>query len=216
MTKTAKTKERPILFSGEMVLAILEGRKTQTRRVSTAQAFESEGLWHIFYPGTGGWVDGHGIHKTKDELLDEAEILPARSRYGPVGSQLWVRETWLSTGDGPGSTHYKASASPSDLEWLKSKGLKWRPSIHMPRRKSRITLERTEARVEFLQDISIRDCKAEGAPEMSGTPAFHEYGPECYRLWFRSLWDAINAKRPGCLWEDNPLIEVVGFEVVER
>ena len=126
-------RERPILFSGDMVRAILDGRKSVTRRVVKPQP--AAGVRKsVFVPS--GLEDGHG-----------KEIRP---RYFP-GDRLWVRETWAPRGE------YKATP------WAGATGkAKWTPSIHMPRWASRITLEVTGVRVERVQDITEDGAKAEG------------------------------------------------------
>jgi len=132
--------EKPILFSTEMVQAILSGRKTQTRRV-------------IKEPCDYGCITGDCDHDVQDQC-DNA-ILNA-SPYGKPGGKLWVRETWRSD-----NTGYAYKASSYD------KGFLWKPSIHMPRRAARIILEVTDVRVERLQDISGKDAAAEGIQSVS-------------------------------------------------
>jgi hypothetical protein len=164
--------ERPILFSGEMVRAILEGRKTQTRRVIKPQL-------RINY----------------------------KCPYGQPGDRLWVRETWQcfkpNTEEiiNPNTVNIRALAYRATNEW---RG-KWRPSIHMPRWASRITLEITAVRVERLQDIGEVDAMREGDPTCENT----------HIDWFRALWDSINAKR-GYSWESNPWVWVVEFQRIRE
>lgn len=138
----AETKERPILFSGGMVRAILDGRKTQTRRVVKWTALE--------------WL-ASGVFTPEYVASPKNFLCP----YGIPGDRLYVRETWaevIYTTDGIESdrTIYRANQYPYE------ESTKWRPSIHMPRWASRILLEITDIRVERLQDISERDAEKEG------------------------------------------------------
>jgi hypothetical protein len=164
-------KEHPILFSAPMVRAILEGRKTQTRRI-------------VRLP-KGAEVDGHGENKTA--LFCSRSNQPTgtsvvRCPFGSAGDRLWVRETW-GDADGyyqdhenevPFVTCYRADLSAlshtvppkpvpawdiKSWNWSKQK---WRPSIHMPRWASRLLLDVVSVRVERLQDITEEDAKAEG------------------------------------------------------
>lgn len=201
-------KERPILFSDEMVRAILEGRKTQTRRVVKQQdvldSRNEVGVW-----------DGPGE-------VGEWEV--SRCPYGQAEDRLWVREAWAKCQikeccDGP--VAYRAS-------WLRGMAAhcegytKWKPSIHLPRWASRITLEITGVRVERLQDISEADAGAEGidAPaEFSGMGPDGPIENEAAYGWhpvdaFAELWDSINKDR-GYSWESNPWVWVVNFKRIE-
>lgn len=139
-------KERPILFSGEMVRAILEGRKTQTRRVIKPQPDSARNSVFV----KSGFETKHGY-----------EI---KCPYGQPGDRLWVRETWglwdTDPKDGPerAKIFYRATdENRRDLRYQR-----WRPSIHMPRWASRINLEITNIRIERVQDITEEDAKAEG------------------------------------------------------
>jgi hypothetical protein len=181
--------ERPILFSSLMVRAILEGRKTQTRRITKPQ--------HAWAPSmlTPGYL---------------AKISP----YGKPGDHLWVRETCLNNAlDGyPPVWFYRADDEdkPDDR--------KWKPSIFMPRAASRITLEVTGLKVERLNDISERDAIAEGItwPNKDGKPyrpPIDFYGMSRLRIAadrFHVLWDSLNSKR-GFGWRENPWVWVISF-----
>ncbi|MCF1502155.1 hypothetical protein L0F51_00040 [Afifella sp. H1R] len=201
---------RPILFGGPMVHEILERRKTQTRRVLKPQF---EGM-HLDRLGPTGW-----------QWTGEGGLphIPVRVPYA-VGDLLWVRETWRA-GRGYDGAKIKDIAPWSRL-WFDAGdcndnagviGRKSRPSIHMPRWASRITLRVIDVRVERLQGISEEDAVAEGVRETdfydnaerkvaAGAP----YSIE--RLAFADLWQSINVKRPGCTWEDNPWVAVVSFD----
>lgn len=168
----ADKKERPILFSGEMVRAILEGRKTQTRRpltrlkgyrsITEFQASDTAGYDYTFRRPDLCWCD-YRI----DELLG---LCP----FGQSGDQLWVRETFTEAQKG--GYLFKADGTNKQLGvWWG-----WKPSIHMPRRASRIKLEITGVRVERIRDISCEDAIAEGMnPQDSEFPV---------RMMFEDLW----------------------------
>ena len=186
-------KERPIIFSTDMVKAILEGRKTQTRRVIKPQPDR-------VINGVPFEYLGHKYHDASDRAI--------RCPYGQVGDRLWVRETWATQKSiDRFSPSYIGNAATVPL-WYKADAVngrsfiglgKWRPSIFMPRWASRITLEITEVRVERLQEITFEDFKKEGI-EMDGS-------------WdgsFARLWDSLNAKR-GYSWESNPWVWVISF-----
>lgn len=147
-TATQAIKERPILFSGEMVRAILDGRKTQTRRVAKGIALE--------------WL-------APDMFTPEFVALPENGLcpYGYSGDRLWVRETFQSYGDG---FAYRATPVIPDNR-------NWKPSIFMPRSASRITLEITNVRVERLNEITEMDAEAEGVYVWSdsGNPAIWKF-----------------------------------------
>lgn len=191
--------EHPILFNGPMVRAILEGRKTKTRRIvklnASGRASKGKKNWHCDDP---------------DALL-ACPYLP--------GDRLWVRETWCDTRSGgfDKPIHYKADIpNPSEADDIRiSHGIPWHPSIHMPRWASRITLEVTGVRIERLQDISDDDAKAEGlmgphhlSAEWSGGYGWFQR-PRCA---FRSLWNGINLDAKG--WDANPRVWVIDFMMI--
>lgn len=185
-------KERPIIFSGPMVRAILDGRKTMTRRVVKPQpetaCMISDSTASLCYPG----------------------MLWRKCPYGVPGDLLWVRETWATT--------EQAGVHPSDAEllyratdpdWVTWDGWRWSPSIFMPRWASRLTLRIMSVSVERVQEIPEADARAEGFKDVVGKYA---RGDEA-RIWFAGRWDAINAAS-GHGWDANPWVWVVGFEVV--
>jgi hypothetical protein len=191
-------KERPILFNGDMVRAILDGRKTQTRRLVG--------------------------HSTAD-MLRLREEYPHKDYnigcpLGQVGDRLWVRETFMDlTGTGIESRTgkrdgyaYRADTSPGSYsdETRKEHKLKWTPSIHMPRTACRIVLEITGVRVERLQDITEEDAKAEGA-----APSTHAITPQeaVYRVGFLNLWCSLYGEKS---WQANPWCWVIEFKLVEK
>ncbi|WP_186028441.1 hypothetical protein [Burkholderia gladioli] len=224
-------KERPILFSAPMVRAILEGRKTQTRRVVKHQPPDDVAPITVarYHPTI---IDRHGDEAPGDEVFgaySEDGVWGCKCPYGEPGDRLWVRETWSADF----ARHY-----PCDRVWYAAdddrrhdievregvRGIfspesnlhvpfRWRPSIHMPRAMSRITLEITSVRVERLQDISEADAIAEGIERTSdgfsvdGGRHFHAVRA---RDSFASLWDSLNEER-GLGWEANPWVWAIEF-----
>ncbi len=189
--------EKPILFSAAMVLAILEGRKTQTRRVIMPQIEWDEAIYQRRKSGT---IDQF----TFSEFIQ-------RCFYGEVGDRLWVRETWKCEElepYGEDGVRFRAdgvfrgieNSREASQKWADAnrEGGKWRPSIFMPRWASRITLEVVNVRVERVQEISEEDAMAEGVTSPGA------------KLHFRKLWDEINDKR-GFGWDANPWVWVVEF-----
>lgn len=179
-------KERPILFNAEMVRAILDGRKTQTRRIV------KDPIWtmpnEIFNP------------RAPHRYGDVSTMKPCPQ--GGIGDRLWVRETWaLHPDEHPSEAGILYRAT--DPGWdTAGTGLKRKPSIHMPRWASRITLEITGIRVERLNDISRGDAMEEGCscPNMA-------YGPDP-RQWFTALWESIYGEGS---WNANPYVWVLEF-----
>lgn len=189
--------ERPILFSGPMVRAVLDGRKTQTRRV----------IKHVACSGT------HELSPKEmrpgEWFCDECYASPYRCPYGAPGSKLWIRETFgchchNSMQPMKGCELVYRADDPGDIGEYPLSG--WRPSVFMPRWASRITLDITGLRVERLQDISGDDVLAEGIPE----PCRSEGHPNDRFQWFRGLWDSINGQKAP--WESNPWVWIVSFE----
>lgn len=212
-------KERPMLFSAPMVLAILDGRKTQTRRVIKLAEFgrsDTPGYFWTFRDKRGLWND----YRLTDALA--ADHCP----YGQPGDRLWVREaiirrpdaarcqTWvLYAADG----HIAGQVHGCDLQRERRF-----PAIHMPRWASRITLEITGVRVERLNDISQEDALAEGIREHRLPFA----GPDGISMWsaeeewpalvfgddprmaFAALWQSIHG--PGS-WDANPWVWAISF-----
>lgn len=206
-------KERPILFSGPMVRAILEGRKTQTRRVVKIDApfVEFDGCdpyWPVF----------------EDKYGDPVR---AACPYGEVGDRLWVRETFFDTTPYSDAMLFYNRKNPvayrADDEEIGCHA--WKPSIHMPRWASRILLEVVDVRVERLRNIAVRDAVAEGLDSKTSIGPFRTLGWKDYtagsvsylldaRESFQSLWDSINAGR-GYSWAANPWVWVVEFKRIE-
>lgn len=226
-------KEKPILFSGPMVRAILEGRKTQTRRVVKPQPPSCYHFVHYRQQDTA-WnpITGPaGFYAGFDYRPDNPDPSYYRCPYGQPGDRLWVRETWADTSKESllCPVSYRATWPPEDEE---GRGFNWQPSIHMPRWASRIDLEVTGVRVERVQDITEEDAKEEGCSQWdmdcpwclgSGTvrSSIDQAQPSCpcglpgmYHYNFRVLWDSINASR-GYGWDANPWVWVVSFRRCE-
>lgn len=195
--------ERPILFSAPMVRAILEGRKTQTRRVIKPQPVM--GLSNCSNSPTG-WAE----KTSEDHLWDcscRIKIKPHKCPYGKPGERLWVREAF--------AVHPSQCTTIYRADWAGSTALpdgdiiKWKPSIHMPRRASRITLEITDIRVERLQDITPDDAQAEGvSPVYCCAPC--AYPTLTVRRPFYELWESIYGPES---WDQNPFVWVIEFKV---
>jgi hypothetical protein len=227
------SKERGILFSGEMVRAILDGRKTQTRRVVKPQPPKE---CSIHYPlGNESWVPeadrtpfrhtweawgGPLYHARPDKALCGSHDV--RCPYGKPGDCLWVREShWRFTGcasygkpwdgfvESPNGDPYDARCYddyPNISGATEAAAVVRVPSIHMPRWASRITLEITDMRVERIREISVADALAEGCCVSSNpneSDAFH------------NLWNRINAKR-GYSYESNPWVWAITFKRVDN
>ena len=201
--------EKPILFQGDMVRAILEGRKTETRRIVKPQPKSHH--WDIL-PGykfikqmmnTSGGLCVKFIHALKNRQDDPLWV---KSPYGQVGDRLWVRETFAVYGDDEQYViHYKATHQ--------NEGSGWTPSIFMKRIYSRITLEITEIKVERVQGITSQEAWKEG---VKCKCQLSEPSEDC--RWninsFHELWDSINKKR-GFPWDSNPWVWVIKFKEIK-
>lgn len=189
--------ERPILFSAPMVRAILAGTKTQTRRVLKQAVGPSLSVGiDDDAPGVAelSWLYGDG---PGHEVHESVKRVPCP--YGTPGDRLWVREAWAPHPDFPGTARAVFRADPECAHDVD----RWRPSIHMPRAVSRITLEITGVRVERLQDISRGDAMAEGCPFPNMAQG------DDPREWYRDLWDQINGAGA---WDANPWVWCVSFK----
>ncbi|MBY6259096.1 hypothetical protein K3G69_21605 [Phytobacter diazotrophicus] len=232
-------KERGMIFNAEMVRAILDGRKTQTRRI--AKLSHERGMKNPVVRGKNGQASYVGCHLA-------AMLCP----FGQPGDRIWVRETWALLGNEDGccidwngklckgdereaARIYRASCEqkpgdyglwsiPDDADWKmyteneKFEGA-WRPSIHMPRWASRITLEITGVRVERLNDVSDTDAVAEGLlpagdmfPDYPGTFLTPKGDFATARVAFQRLWESIYGEES---WQSNPWVWVVEFKRVE-
>lgn len=205
---------KPILFSTEMVKAILEGRKTQTRRIVKPQpngeycgictsSFENKNV------GKVGFTDGDRL----EELI--------KPKY-QISDILWVRETWCykmahnfgSPIPDKSEIFYKADCDIAEIGG-------WKPSIFMPREAARIFLKVTDIRVERLQDISEDDAKAEGIHPVPKWESFTGLACEQrgissedrYKAGYSIVWESINGKGS---WRNNPWVWVISFELLKR
>jgi hypothetical protein len=231
-------KERPILFSGEMVRAIRNNLKTQTRRVVKPMPF-------IDYPTGFRLQQEYKLdHHPKCSFVQAGMLCDCQAIYEPwkteriaaclykVGMRLWVRETfaYVSPDENPRpveecNIEYRADTNAKypggwEAEPDNPEALKWKPSIFMPRWASRITLEVTGVRVERLNSISEEDCIAEGISYWQDN-----IGP-CFGLIpgkatnrtgyaaFGRLWNSINEKR-GYGWDKNPFVWCISFKTVQ-
>ena len=223
--------ERPILFSGPMVRALLAGKKTQTRRLAK---IDPKPIGRL--PHGGGPHDGQMLYEITP--MGERWCLDARPGqigfalehcpYGVPGDRLWVRETWAVDAPlaqvrrenedmmGPSGFGHGPYFRAEPVH--ENSGLKWRPSIFMPRWACRLVLEVTAVRVERLQDISEADARAEGCeqkrylvnPFKTGALRARFSGEvSTFKESYALLWDSLNAKRAP--WSSNPWVWVVEF-----
>lgn len=229
-------RELPILFSGAMIKAILSGAKSVTRRVikppRCATLHGREPLPDKSFPDDGYFHYAYGGGDLGGDFCSKRVFCP----YGSPGGKLWVREAWqaihVSTDPETGYGGHAESIPKNDEGgyWgavyaaTGDRGFPWRPSIHMPRWASRITLEVTGVRCERLQEITAADILAEGAVTrphvvegLSGKCPVSAFDgavyPDLRSLWVKG-WDSINAKR-GFGWASNPWVWAVDFRRVE-
>lgn len=225
MTVAVEPKVHPILFSGPMVRAILDGRKSVTRRVIKPQPFGPTkyhtGISKFFDKGEGRWwgvtADIHRFDPSPATLFD------IRCPYGAAGDLLWCRETWADL-RGMGfdtDVAYRAQylnrhgAEDADSQQRREEyGVPWKPSIHMPKRYARLWLRVTDIRVERLQDISEDDAIAEGSQVPLDEIHPRPQAALSERHAFANLWDTLNAGR-GFGWETNPYVWCISFERTE-
>lgn len=219
-------RERPIIFNADMVRAVLDGRKTQTRRIIKWREL-NKGL-NLQFSGLrvseelGGWVI-----ESNSRTSSEWRCQPTPCPFGAVGDRLWVRETFRvhSRATDVATLVYKTSEQQSWTQQTHRVPIEkcnkpavvdtWTPSIHMPRWASRITLEITGVRVERLQDISRADAIAEGGPKShpSIDAVSQDYGfPDFSRSWFGQTWWSIYGEES---WKANPWVWVVEFKRVD-
>lgn len=206
---------RPILFSTEMVKAILGGRKTQTRREVKPPPSNNEFMIEL--------SDGFGWVKRRIIQLNPLryEILQNwKCPYGNPGDTLWVRETWGTIGDLPYIPEDVVYAANFCSPKYDKPNSGWKPSIHMPKVACRLFLKVKSVRVERLRDISEEDARAEGVEETKlgfknyeksySVSEFIGGGTEALRS-FQSLWKSINGPES---WDANPWVWVIEFEVI--
>jgi hypothetical protein len=191
--------EHPILFSTSMVQAILEGRKSQTRRVIKPQP-------PIEFPHP--FISLECVLWSKHTAGDypmSAYNTPLRYK---VGDKLWVRETWANSYEGT-QCQFRADGKP-----IMPPNNQWRPSIFMPRWASRITLEITDIRVQRVQEITEADAVAEGTPINDFFPMNTAKIAGLDTVYFYTeLWDSINGKTHS--WASNPFVWCISFKRIK-
>ena len=205
-------KERPILFSAPMVRAILEGRKTVTRRVvkGMPQSPLDDGAYFDAYAGGPFW---------NWWLPDNRCMLPQiKCPYGQPGDRLWVKETWAAP---PYLDDTKPRDMPDDarIYYVADGELglancnKHRPCLFMQKRFSRITLEIAEVRVERLQDITTNDIRAEGVDDRRTNPKMGKRHDASMRMAWEQLWFSINGPDS---WKANPWVWVIQSRRIDQ
>jgi len=213
--------DRGVIFSAPMVRALLAGTKTQTRRLIKLDTAKLSPPFHPERRGARQWVFMQRDDAPGYSFAGGDFTVP----YAP-GDRLYVREAWAEVGSmDPGlivtRADYPACVPPQYENVPLESEIKWKPSIHHPRRASRLWLSVTDVRVQRLQDISREDAIAEGLIHVAGV-----IEPDWWRLpeplhqgtWlspvaaYRWLWDSLHTK-PGERWEDNPWIVAVSFDV---
>lgn len=238
-------KEHPILFKPEMVRAILEGRKTMTRRVVKPQPENVEycctciKVKHFYIPKNP---------KPLSKYEPTHKVLTIKCPYGQIGDHLWVREAWgiyqrsdcMPSGKPyDGAYIYRATDTIPDIpDYAIVKKFKWHPSIHMPRKFSRVTLEITDIKVERIQDITEEDAIKEGIEgeeydqtivlkDYSNKDSKNKFDGQWFQSWsedlgnyidedeickisFHTLWDSLNGKKYP--WASNPWVWCLEFK----
>ena len=199
--------EKPILFNTEMVRAILDGRKTQTRRLVKVSHRGAAGFNVCFRKSTGEFT---GVYDWDDEESMYEDRTPAPCQPGDI---LWVRETWAKDA---GRYMYRANYSDTEKFYMNGREIKmaWRPSIHMPRDAARLFLRVTGVRIQRLQEITSGEAVAEGIKSNLRNPseaadaliAFEE-------LWNRTVKPA---DQPQYGWNANPWVWVIGFVRINK
>jgi hypothetical protein len=208
-------RERPIILSAPAVRALLDGRKTQTRRVVRWNREENPGYWPFIADGPPMLI----VDCNKDNNR------PLRCPYGQPGDRLYVKEAWgrgpldLTGGvlgaepDEPGGwpVYYRADGERDPSTLFRGR---WRAPRSMPSWASRITLEIAGVSVERLQSITKAEAKAEGVDPI---PAHYPAGfdSDGYIAEFARLWGSTHGKKPGCSWAANPWVWVLDFRRIE-
>ncbi|PVX36837.1 hypothetical protein [Janthinobacterium sp. 78] len=211
------SKERPILMNGAMVRAVLDGSKTQTRRVMKPQPVPIPGE-----PGKHWWPSNaaQSMMRVEDSFQKHPGIFDDACPHGVPGDRIWVRETFAIDDDGYfESAVYRADQVALPVLPATRKPNKWRPSIHMPRWASRIQLEIVSVRVERLQDISDADIVAEGIDMEALAESQDRYDIVCKgsgasgrateRTVWRDLWESTGGD-----WDANPWCWAITFKRV--
>jgi hypothetical protein len=222
-------KERPIIFSAPMVRALLEGRKTQTRRI-----VKDVSKLRIRLPKAvqGDWPIGHtlraeaGVHFAHLNQHGAVSVATSSGLLGvkpgefewehrKLGDRLWVRETWMHGGNAAPAYGRKYKADGHTVDGLGDfEGGPWRNCMFMPRWASRITLEIVDVRVQRLGQITEEDAREEGA-ECADVPGTYRKGdpvPQSFRQGFYQIWCMIHGAD---LWDANPWVWALTFERVQ-
>ncbi len=214
----SEIKEHPILFNREMVSAVLDGQKTQTRRVMKHQPPSSDHVICQVVSDTCLKKDskvGYLHWQIEEDTVSRGPYF--KCPYGRIGDRLWVRETHMNCPSGDGTILYRADMSISELEEESeiNKGHRvenpWTPSIHMPRAASRILLEVVDVRLEPIQLIDCEGIRSEGIT--TSCDGFLERTLDLKEKWI-NLWDSINQKR-GFEWDVNPWVWVIEFKIID-
>lgn len=223
--------DRPVIFSAPMVKALLEGRKSQTRRVLKLPKRTHSGGPIYERPDMGGWAattiggggcftvgrDGRRLPVPERPAIWHQTTGVVMALPFDVGDRLWVREAFRGSKDYDAypprewshwPVHYEADGAPDPRDEVGENG-KLRSPIHMPRWASRLTLTVTDVRVQRLQEISGEDCLAEGACEAAFLPLTDQDAEEA-REAFRSLWTSLHGPDA---WDANPWICALTFTV---
>ncbi|EOG8086187.1 TPA: hypothetical protein ACIR1F_003961 [Enterobacter roggenkampii] len=205
--------ERGMIFNGEMVRAILDGRKTQTRRIMKNQPAGDYPDTPALIRSVDGGFQWYG-HYGESSIFN--------CPFGAVGDRIWVRETWAEAGaSAPDLKLYRANYPahvPTHYENVPpAEDVRWTPSIHMPRWASRITLEITGVRVEQLKSISEDEARSEGVARLrEGFWKHYQPGWTQHQLSargsFATLWDSIYGSGE---WDRNPWVWVLEFKRIE-
>lgn len=190
-------KERPIIFSTPMVRAILEGRKTMTRRIIKPQP-KNGMLFNKIENNYALFFDDHLFEPEINESEDQIVKCP----YGKLGDVLWVREAWCVDSDDIGY-YYKSSMPESVNDW----SISWKSPLFLPKAAARIWLEITWVSVERLDDINLQDIEAEGLPINWRDVCSSPYE------WLETLWKKIIGKES---WDANPWVWVITFKRIEK
>lgn len=235
--KATDIKERPILFSAPMIRAILrdENPKTQTRRVAMdLPSHPAIARWVC--DSNGWWEPVPHSEQVREQYITTWPAGFYRCKYGKPGDRLWVKEKhvlldrdgWsdparprdaMISGRRNGVGYADFEHDPDSERCRKELGYKWRPSIHMPRWASRVTLEITDVRVQRLQDISDADILAEGFDGAhlnceNNADTVDAVARMAMRVWYSKLWDSINGKRSP--WSANPFVWALTFKRMEQ
>ena len=213
---------KQILMNTDMVRALLEGRKTVTRRNPFQMPEEYNRIKGLYRDDKHRLCAIFQCTTPGDPTIEEVH-----AQYQP-GDILWVRETWGMASDLLGAVPgpvYMADYSESELQHLRAKGYRWKPSIHMPREVARIFLRVTGVRVERLQEITEDDAKAEGAVKSypytdpaTGKTSFMQDEQGTYRSGFSNIWDSTikPADRIAYCWESIPWVWVIEFKQISK